>query len=577
MNKDLSVSSGGTTNSSTQKPEDFYDMDQVNQENQADEGNQVEEGNQVDEGNKVNDKEINVDHDNDHGDDDHDDDDDYIHLIPSPTVDEISKVREILFLLTLAYTQLITQAVLSQSIVPSNVIARDLNVLGQPGEISWFSASFSLTVGTFILIGGRLGDVLGYKKVYLCSYAWLSIWSMITGLTVYTGSNIFYDVSRSMQGLALSISMPNALGIIGHYYPIGGRKNMAMGLFAAVAPGGFVIGAIFSAIFGQFATWPWMYYTTAIASVFVLLISYLIIPKNIGSRPKVINYKSFDILGSITGVSALILFNFSWNQGPVVGWDTPYVYVLLIVSILMLIAFYFIERRVENPLIPNGLSKDTWITLVIIAAGWSSFGIWLFYGFLYGYEILGLNMIVSAIQFIPTLFAGLIAGLTTGAIIHKVPVQAVLLVSMVAFLVGSILNGLRPKHSIYWAMKFPSMCITSFGMDTSFPAGIVMLSDMLPKRSQGLAASLMSTCVNYSISIGLGFAGTVEYYIVRRTNHPDKTWMGIRSAQYTGIGLAGLGLVICLLYIIQHVVYRKKDVPKESNKLNESGEDESNV
>ncbi|OWB61667.1 hypothetical protein B5S29_g2567 [[Candida] boidinii] len=561
MNKDSSVSSGDTIKSSIKNTEEFYDMDQVNQENQV----QEEEDYHVDESS---DKALNADHEEDDG---------YIHLVPSPTVDEISKPREIIFLLTLAYTQLITQAVLSQSVVPANVIARDLGVLGQAGEISWFSASFSLTVGTFILIGGRLGDVLGYKKVYLFSYAWLSIWSMITGLTVYTGSNIFYDVFRSMQGLALSISMPNALGIIGHYYPIGGRKNMAMGLFAAVAPGGFVIGAIFSAIFGQFATWPWMYYTTAIISVFVMMISYLTIPKNIGSRPKVVNYKSFDILGSITGVSALILFNFSWNQGPVVGWDNPYVYVLLIVSILMFVAFYFIEQKVENPLIPSGLSKDTWITLVIIAAGWSSFGIWLFYGFRYGFEILGLNMIVSAVQFIPALFSGLIAGMTTGAIIHKVPVKAILLVSMIAFLVGSILNGLRPKHSVYWAMKFPSMCITAFGMDTSFPAGLVMLSDMLPKRSQGLAASLMSTVVNYSISIGLGFAGTVEYYIIRRTNHPDKDWMGIRSAQYTGIGLAGLGLFTILIYIIYDVVYRKKNIPNDLNELNKSGEDESEV
>ncbi|GMF09000.1 unnamed protein product [[Candida] boidinii] len=243
----------------------------------------------------------------------------------------------------------------------------------------------------------------------------------------------------------------------------------------------------------------------------------------------------------------------------------------------MFVAFYFIEQKVQNPLIPSGLSKDTWITLVIIAAGWSSFGIWLFYGFRYGFEILGLNMIVSAVQFIPALFSGLIAGMTTGAIIHKVPVKAILLVSMIAFLVGSILNGLRPKHSVYWAMKFPSMCITAFGMDTSFPAGLVMLSDMLPKRSQGLAASLMSTVVNYSISIGLGIAGTVEYYIIRRTNHPDKDWMGIRSAQYTGIGLAGLGLFTILIYIIHDVVYRKKNIPNDLNELNKSGEDESEV
>ncbi|GME93047.1 unnamed protein product [[Candida] boidinii] len=142
MNKDSSVSSGDTIKSSIKNTEEFYDMNQVNQENQV----QEEEDYHVDESS---DKALNADHEEDDG---------YIHLIPSPTVDEISKPREIIFLLTLAYTQLITQAVLSQSVVPANVIARDLGVLGQPGEISWFSASFSLTVGTFILIGGRLGD-----------------------------------------------------------------------------------------------------------------------------------------------------------------------------------------------------------------------------------------------------------------------------------------------------------------------------------------------------------------------------------------------------------------------------------
>ncbi|GME78203.1 unnamed protein product [[Candida] boidinii] len=115
-------------------------------------------------------------------------------------------------------------------------------------------------------------------------------------------------------------------------------------------------------------------------------------------------------------------------------------------------------------------------------------------------------------------------------------------------------------------------------MDSSFPAGLVMLSDLLPKRSQGLAASLMTTVVNYSISIGLGIGGTVEYYIVENTNHPDKNWMGIRSAQYTGIGLAGLGLVICIIYIIFHVIYRKKNVPDESseNEIGKSGESVGN-
>ncbi|KAK6463011.1 major facilitator superfamily domain-containing protein [Scheffersomyces coipomensis] len=475
----------------------------------------------------------------------------------SPNFNEISLPHEILFIGLICMSQLLTQAAVSQTMNTSEQVADTFGVESNPGEISWFSASFSLTVGTFILISGRLGDMYGYKRMYIVGYAWFCIFSLITGFAAFAKSSIFFDVMRACQGMGPAIMMPNSQAIIGSYYPPGGRKNICMAAFGAVAPTGFIFGAIFSGIFSQLVWWPWTFWVCGMVSALVATIAFFVIPAKIGIR----SAGSFDYLGSFFGVTGLVLINFSWNQGPVVGWHVPYVYVLLIIGFISMGIFVYVEKKVKDPLVPpEVLSGETGFVLACIAAGWSCFGVWLFYTFRWSLLIDGDGPILSATKNIPSLFTGYVAAFMTAYLVRKIPSSLILFLAMLSFLVGIVLMGTRPVGQNYWAQKFVSLIITPFGMDMSFPAGCIILSTTLPKSQQGIAGSLVSTFVNYSISIGLGFAGTVQYYMTKDMdpNSIETTIYGMRMAFRMGMGLAGLGVLVSALFMVLQYRYNKK-------------------
>lgn len=151
---------------------------------------------------------------------------------------------------------------------------------------------------------------------------------------------------------------------------------------------------------------------------------------------------------------------------------------------------------------------------------------------------------------VPTVIVGAIAAVMTGVLLRHLNPGIVLSISMTAFCVGTILLMTCPPDRMYWKQMFFSMLVMPFGMDMSFPAGVLILSEHLSKQDQGAAASLVNTVLNYSISIGLGFAGTIENHV----NHGGKDLLlGYRGAMYFGLGVDCLALGITMvLTIVSH-------------------------
>lgn len=496
-------------------------------------------------------------------------------MLASPAPHEISFLSELVFVLLVCLCQILTQAGVAQTTNPVKVIGSTFGVEDLPGKLSWFSASYSLTVGTFILIAGRLGDMYGYKLVFNIGLVIFGVWSLIAGFAGFTESDVFFNIARALQGLGPAFSMPNAVALLGHYFPMSKKKMIYMALFGAVAPFGFVVGAIFSGVFAQLVWWPWGFWVNGIVCFAMVVALYFFIPKNIGSKSK----DSFDWWGSITGVSGLILINFAWNQGPNVGWDKPYVYVLLIVGFLFMVGFCLSVKYAPNPLLPSSCLKgETGFVLGCISCGWSCFGIWLYYSFRWAETVDNLHPILSAVQFLPAPFCGLMAAGLTVFLLRKSSLSVVMVVALMSFFVGIVLMGTRAEHQIYWGQKFVSIIIQSFGMDMSFPAGTLILSSVLPRHQQGLAGSLVSTFVNYSISIGLGMAGTVEYYTTKDlTPGYETTIKGYRNAFYIGMGLAGLGVILAVTFLILQSFGDQKKVSNFEDSLRLQSSDEVKV
>lgn len=158
----------------------------------------------------------------------------------------------------------------------------------------------------------------------------------------------------------------------------------------------------------------------------------------------------------------------------------------------------------------------------------------------------GNSILLTVAQTTPTAISGALAAIATGFLIGRMQPGWCMLISMTAFLVGLILLATMPVNQTYWANSFVSIVITCWGMDISFPTGVIVLSNHMAPEHQGLAASLINTVVNYCISIGLGMAGTVDVHVSDGGANPLR---GYRGAWYFGIGLdcLGVALAFCLV------------------------------
>ncbi|KAI0173504.1 major facilitator superfamily domain-containing protein [Hypoxylon sp. FL1284] len=471
--------------------------------------------------------------------------------------------REVLFVIVICLSMFTTQLGLGQVLLLLPSIGRSFSV-SNPGDLSWLVAGYSLTVGTFILVSGRLGDIYGYKRMLCIGYAWFAVWTMISGLSIYDKKNgyVMFVFARCLSGIGPAITMPNGLAIFGSAYPDGMRKGMAFALFGACAPSGSIVGATFSALF-DLVWWPWTFFSFAVILAILAVLVVVFVPSipRIRAPPKTWYeiLQAIDLLGGVVGVTSLVLINFAWNQAIVVGWrhDRDYVYICLLLGIILLPVFFIIETKVaKEPLIPfPALTSDVAFVMACIACGWGCFGIWLFY-LLQFYTNLrhGSPLQISA-WFSPIPASGFAASITTGLILRKVPSSVVMVMSMTFFLVGVILVAVAPVDQTYWAQTFVCSLVIPWGMDMSFPAGTIIMSGSLPKQHQGVAASLINTVVNYSVSLSLGFAGTVEMQVDHGgLTESDNLLRGYRGALYLGIGLAGLGLAISIIFALKQTL-----------------------
>ncbi|CAH0003542.1 unnamed protein product [Clonostachys byssicola] len=467
-------------------------------------------------------------------------------------VDHLSTPRQILFIRTLCTAMFTNQIGLGNTLATVGPIGESFGI-SNPGQLSWLIAGYSLTIGTFILIGGRLGDEFGNKKLFVIGTAWYALWSLIAGLAVYS-TQVLFVFARVLQGVGPALTLPNALAILGRSYSPGPRKNMSFAWFGASAPFGAIIGFFFGGLF-VLAWWPWIYWSQGIALAIIAVFAAWAIPPLPVSRQQGKQLRErledLDVLGGLTGVTALVLVNLAWNQAVVVGWQEVYIYLCLILGFLFGVVFFLIEVYwAKSPIIPfASFNSDVAFVFACTAAGWACFGIWIFYIGQVALNIDGNTPIQMSAWFAPGIPVGLISALAVGKLLGKVPAPWIMVIGQVAYLAGSILASIRPPHSTYWTYFFFSVLIITVGMDTSFPAATIIFSDAVPRHHQGMGASVVLTVVNYSISISLGFAGTIERYINNGGHTEADRLHGYRGAIWFSVGLAGLGLILSLVFV----------------------------
>ncbi|CAD6643177.1 BAG_1a_G0042500.mRNA.1.CDS.1 [Saccharomyces cerevisiae] len=464
--------------------------------------------------------------------------------------------KELMFIATCMLAQLLNQAGQTHALCIMNVLSKSFN--SEANNQAWLMASFPLAAGSFILISGRLGDIYGLKKMLIVGYVIVIVWSIISGLSKYSNSDAFFITSRAFQGVGIAFILPNIMGLVGHVYKVGSfRKNIVISFIGACAPTGGMFGGLFG---GLIVTedpnqWPWVFYAFGIVTFLSLLMAWYSIPNNV---PTNIHGLSMDWTGSALAIIGLILFNFVWNQAPIVGWDKPYIIVLLIISVIFLVAFFVYESKyAEVPLLPRAMTKNRHMIMILLAVflGWGSFGIWTFYYISFQLNLRHYSPVWTGGTYFVFVIFGSMAAFFVAFSIKRLGPALLLCFSLMAFDAGSIMFSVLPVEQSYWKLNFAMQAILCFGMDLSFPASSIILSDGLPMQYQGMAGSLVNTVINYSASLCLGMGGTVEHQINKSGNDLLK---GYRAAVYLGVGLASLGVVISVTYMLENLWNRHR-------------------
>ncbi|KAK5074710.1 multidrug-resistance type transporter aminotriazole resistance [Lithohypha guttulata] len=469
----------------------------------------------------------------------------------------MSRNQEIAFNITICLVQLLPQACLTTCFPIIKTLVEDFGI-SDPAVLPWVVAAYALSFGTTILLAGRLGDIFGHKNVVMLGFTWLSLFSVVAGLSRYTSYEVFF-AARAMQGLGSAMMNPNALALLGRSYPPNSKsKIIAFSAFGLCAPLGAYTGMLGSAVLGQLVHWSWSFYVIAITSAGLAVVARFSLPSPPKTPKQMLPFfkklGSMDWLGGITGVGGLVAIQISLISAPVQGWNTQWVYMLLIIGIILVAFFVIVELKVSiEPLVPfRLLNSDVAFVLAAVACGWGTFGVWTYYLWRFLLGVWNDSPLQAALHVLPIVPVALIAAVLTAFLMRKTQPAWILLGALIAFTLGPTFLATNTTTSPYWTFTFLSLLVTPFGMDMSFPSATFVMSNSLPIDKQGVGGSLVTTVVNYSISLGLGLASTVE---VRTNDNGRDMFRGFHSAWIFGLGLGLIGIVVCVVFVLKSYLW----------------------
>ncbi|PSR80163.1 major facilitator superfamily domain-containing protein [Coniella lustricola] len=306
-------------------------------------------------------------------------------------------------------------------------IGKDLSI--PDSRQQWIVSAYSLTFGCFLLLWGRVADLYGKRTIFVLGSAWVALTTVINP---FIPNEIGFDVFRGLQGLGAAANVPTAIGILGTTFPPGKAKNYAFSTYAAGAPMGSIFGNLLGGLIASYAHWTWVFWALAILAVVVTVAGYLVIPPPIvvqGNQEGKVK-ATVDWIGALLITAGLMVLLFALTEGNVVGWSTPWVPVLIVVSLILIAAFVLWQRRLEHQAVRTPLMKVSIFhnrrfsaAMVIMGLFFACFNGYLIFVTYYFQDFQGHSPIQTTLRFIPTGVVGLLTAAITGKLIAIVPTR----------------------------------------------------------------------------------------------------------------------------------------------------------
>jgi len=433
--------------------------------------------------------------------------------------------------------------------IPS--IEKDLNVTET--TVQWVLIAYSITFGGFLLLGGRMADLLGRRLIFLVGLTLFTTASLVCGLSGSIGVLIG---ARAVQGIGAAIISPAALSIVSTTFREGAERNKALGIWGALGGSGAAAGVLIGGILVSYLGWQWIFYVNVPVGALVFALTLPFVPE---SRAE-LGHHRFDAWGAVTVTSGLALLVYAISKAPDVGWGSARTILLLIASVAILGVFVAIEQRSRAPLMPFRIFRIR----SVLGANVVGFllGAVIFANFLvltlYVQQILGWSAIKTGITFLATagttvIWAGVAQALTT-----RYGPRPVITIGLLILAASMLWYTQLPVDGHFWPDLLPPYLIFALGLAFGFvPVTIAALSSV-QAQDAGLASGLINTSQQIGGAIGVAIASTVFTSYVNSNLKPTLRSGGTLAQVYTTgyqhafwalIALALLGAVLAFVLL----------------------------
>jgi EmrB/QacA subfamily drug resistance transporter len=422
-------------------------------------------------------------------------------------------------------------------------------------NLSWVVNAYVLTFGGFLLLGGRLADLLGRRRMFMVGLVLFAVASLAGGFAENDVQLIF---ARAIQGLGAAIVSPAALSIITTTFGEGSERNKALGAWGAVAGSGGAAGVLLGGILTDGLGWEWVLWV----NVPIGLIAAWLAPRVIAESRMESARRVFDIPGAVAITAGLSVLVYAIVDAEQSGWGSTKTVSLLIASLVLIGAFIAIETRAKAPLVPFRIFRLRTLTgsnIVALLLGASLFSMF-FFATLYMQQVLGYSAIKTGFSYVPLAF-GIMASAAIGSqIATKIGFKPVLIAGMALTTVGLVWwSRISPDGSYLSDVLGPSV-VAALGLGFSFvPVTIGAVAGVQPQES-GLASGLINTSQQIGGALGLAILATIAnsvsdgpFAAAQAAGDPagmaQALTDGFHDAFLVGAAFAALGLLLSFTLI----------------------------
>ena len=379
-------------------------------------------------------------------------------------------------------------------------------------NLEWVVNAYALAFGGLLLLGGRSGDLLGRRRIFIFGILLFSFGSLFGG---FATSQAWLLTARAVQGAGGAFAAPTSLSLIAVTFPEGRQRNRAMGVYAAVSIAGAAVGLIVGGLLTSYANWRWVFFVNVPIGLVVAFLA----PRVLGESER--RRGRFDLPGAITGslgIAALVygLSNAATTSNGISHWGDTKVIVSLVASVVLLVTFGFIEVRSKHALVPVRLlrSRDrTGSYLISLCVGTAMFGMFFFLT-IFVQTVWGFSPVKSGLSYLPMVAAIMVASGVASQLVSRIGARPLMIGGSAIMAGGMFWLSQLTEHSTYTGGLLGPMMVAGFGLGLVFvPLSLVALA-RVGNTDVGASSALVNTGQQVGGSIGLAVLGTVAWSAV---------------------------------------------------------------